>query len=132
VCRAIHNFSENHGCFVALTGGLLYKEGTRKDLDLVFYRVRQVEAIDKKRLFEQMETGIGIKVVKGFGFCHKALFQGKTIDMLFPEEDRVCTVYTTEGSISGEPLEDVDPDPDPKPQDELIQAMVQAECARGG
>ena len=52
--------------------------------------------------------------------------------MLFPEEDRVCTVYTTEGGVSGDILEDVDPDPDPKPQDELIQAMVQAEFAQGG
>lgn len=131
LCAAIHTLTEQCGCYVALTGGLLYKDGPRKDLDLVFYRIRQVEGIDKKLLFVLLDESLGIKAVKGFGFCHKALLDGKTIDMLFPEEDRVCSIVTIQSSVSGEPLNVADDDPDPKPENEVAQAIVTAQCSQG-
>lgn len=131
LCSSIHPLTNQCGCYVALTGGLLYKEGPRKDLDLVFYRIRQVDGIDKKLLFALLDESLGIKVVKGFGFCHKALSpDGRTIDMLFPEEDRVCSKVDA-GDVSGAPLEEDDPDPDPKPRDEVAQAIVAAQCSQG-
>lgn len=133
ICTLIHAFSPSYGCYVALTGGLLYKDGPRKDLDLVFYRIRQEPGIDKKGLFTEMEQSVGIKVIKGFGFCHKALLNGeKTIDLLFPEEDKVCGVISeTGGGISGEPIHFNDPNPDPKPADVLVAAVMQGQCAQG-
>lgn len=134
LCVAIHPLTEKYGCYVALTGGLLYKDGPRKDLDLVFYRIRQCEGIDKKGLFAALEE-LRIKVVKGFGFCHKSIDEfGRTIDLLFPEEDRFQTVIEyTQTTPSGKPIEaeEVDPEPDPKPEDELIQAMVKSQCSQG-
>ncbi len=81
------------GCHVALTGGCLYKahDGSRrKDCDLMFYRIRQVDQIDQEGLFKALET-IGIKIVKSFTgmWVVKAEWNGKPMDLFFPEEDKV-------------------------------------------
>lgn len=132
LCTAIHQFSPGYGCYVALTGGLLYKDGPRKDCDILFYRIRQVEGIDKKGLFEEMQHRLGIKVVKGFGFCHKALWEERTIDLLFPEEDRVCEAVTVATGISGETLStELVPTADEfKPEDPLIASITEAQVAQ--
>jgi len=52
LCREIEMIAPLHGAHVALTGGCLYKAGPRKDLDLVFYRIRQANKIDSNALFE--------------------------------------------------------------------------------
>lgn len=85
LCREIENLVPSAGCHVALTGGLLYRDGPRKDCDLLFYRIRQVEAIDMDLLWELLAT-IGITQERGFGWCFKATYQDKPIDCFFPEE----------------------------------------------
>lgn len=85
LCKEIEAICPQHGCHVALTGGLLYKEGARKDADILFYRIRQVEEVDADGLFASLES-IGIHKVGGFGWCHKAEWRGKRIDFFFPEE----------------------------------------------
>jgi len=84
LCRQIEAICPDYGCHVALTGGTLYKDGPRKDLDILFYRIRQVEAIDEQGLFEALQT-IGVTKVSGFGWCHKAEFEGRAINCFFPE-----------------------------------------------
>lgn len=86
LCRAIEAICPAFGCHVALTGGLLYKDGPRKDCDILFYRIRQVEMVDTTGLFIALAE-IGINYVSGFGWCWKAEFEGKPIDCFFPEED---------------------------------------------
>ncbi len=73
------------GCHVALTGGVLYKQGPRKDLDLLFYRIRQVATIDYVRLFDELEK-VGITRVKSFGWVTKAAYGDEGIDIFFPED----------------------------------------------
>lgn len=73
------------GCHVALTGGVLYKSGDRKDLDLLFYRIRQIPAIDMDVLWTQLDL-LGVKKVSGWGWIYKATYQGKGLDLFFPEE----------------------------------------------
>jgi len=73
------------GCHVALTGGCLYKTGERKDLDLVFYRIRQVKDIDYPRLWRALNA-LGISNISGFGWRFVGNYKGKPIDLLFPEE----------------------------------------------
>ena len=41
LCKRIESVCPRYGCHVALTGGLLYKDGPRKDCDILFYRIRQ-------------------------------------------------------------------------------------------
>lgn len=87
LCRKIEAICPEYGCHVALTGGLLYKDGPRKDCDLLFYRIRQEAEIDKEGLFLALEN-LGIVYPKGHGWCHKtSLNDGRKLDLFFPEED---------------------------------------------
>lgn len=85
VCRQVEAICPPFGCHVALTGGTLYKDGPRKDLDLLFYRIRQVAEIDMDGLWGAL-AAIGIEQQSGFGWCFKAKLNGKPIDCFFPEE----------------------------------------------
>ncbi len=85
LCVAVEAVCPPCGCHVALTGGLLYKVGARKDCDLLFYRIRQVEKIDMDSLWPTLSS-IGIIKNSGFGWCYKATYSGKPIDIFFPEE----------------------------------------------
>lgn len=100
LCVKIEAICPKFGCHVALTGGLLYREGPRKDLDILFYRIRQVERIDIDGLFGALD-GIGLVEHSGFGWCHKATFNGKSVDCFFPEEDGDAP-YRPANEISGE------------------------------
>jgi len=91
LCRKVEEIAPKYGCHVALTGGLLYKDGSRKDCDLLFYRIRQVEAIDKDGLFDELHRTLRLSEQSGFGWCHKAIYslgsllEDKPVDMFFPE-----------------------------------------------
>jgi hypothetical protein len=92
VCRKVEAICPKFGCHVALTGGTLYKDGPRKDLDLLFYRIRQWDHIPQDELFEALEK-IGLKRKRGFGWCFKFEFtdlsnpfEVKPVDIFFPEE----------------------------------------------
>lgn len=85
LCRKIEAVCPRFQCHIALTGGLLYKDGRRKDCDLLFYRIRQAKEIDMAGLWSALES-IGITKKSGFGWCYKVKYQGKKIDCFFPEE----------------------------------------------
>jgi hypothetical protein len=81
----VEKVAPKYGYHVALTGGCLYKGGERKDCDLIFYRIRQVDEPDTNGMFDALED-IGLCKTGGFGWCHKALYDAKSVDCLFPEE----------------------------------------------
>jgi len=85
LCSKIEAICQPFGCHVALTGGLLYKQGERKDCDILFYRIRQVKEIDLEGLWGALAAE-GINKKSGFGWCYKAEYEGKNIDFFFPEE----------------------------------------------
>lgn len=89
LCVEIESISPLYGCHVALTGGCLYKEGPRKDVDIVLYRDREKDKIDFDGLFKALES-IGITQGKDHNFCKKAIycFEGEEydIDFLCPED----------------------------------------------
>lgn len=85
ICRCMYLALNGHGYFPALTGGLLYKDGVRKDCDIVVYRHRQ----DIKH-FEMVDIGpllrsIGFSDFKYYGFVTKAKFKGFDVDLFNPE-----------------------------------------------
>jgi hypothetical protein len=86
LCIEIENICPPFGCHVALTGGNLYKTGPRKDCDILFYRIRQVEVIDVDGLLDAL-TKIGLGHSGDFGWVKKATYRGKSVDMFFPEFD---------------------------------------------
>jgi hypothetical protein len=87
MCRVIEDVCPEFGAHVALTGGTLYKAGTRKDCDILFYRIRQAACIDMAGLWEALGR-VGLRVYKGRGWCFKAMWQGRNVDCFFPEAER--------------------------------------------
>lgn len=85
LCREIESIAPDYGCHVALTGGCLYRDGGRKDIDILFYRIRQVEKIDHEGLKSALYN-IGITDITGFGWVMKGRWGGIDVDMFFPEE----------------------------------------------
>jgi len=86
LCREVERIAPEFGCHVALTGGCLYKDGARKDLDLLFYRIRSFESIDIDGLFAALGETLHIRrVTKQDVWCVKARYEGKGIDCFFPE-----------------------------------------------
>lgn len=86
LCSKIEDIAPNFGFHVALTGGLLYKKGKRKDCDILFYRIRQCDTPDIQGLFVALE-GIDMHYTSGFGWCCKAIYKDKNVDCFFPEEE---------------------------------------------
>jgi len=84
LARLIEAVAPAHGAHVALTGGLLYKDGPRKDADFLFYCIRQRDKIDENALLAALaDLGLMIGVRKGW--VRKAEWQGKPVDLFFPE-----------------------------------------------
>ena len=84
LCIAVEALAPSYGAHVALTGGLLYKEGERKDADLLFYCIRQRDSIDEEGLLQALET-IGLTVTRQHGWVRKAQWMGLDVDLFFPE-----------------------------------------------
>lgn len=86
LCKALEEIAPKFGAHVALTGGTLYKEGPRKDVDILFYRIRQVPVIDVAGLMEAIKA-VGVRPAADHGWCYKATFNGMPIDFFFPERE---------------------------------------------
>ena len=86
LCRRIEAIAPDYGAHVALTGGLLYKQGARKDADILFYRIRQWESIDFSGLFARLHDELGIVQLQDYGWCKKATWNDKDIDFFHPED----------------------------------------------
>ena len=95
LCRSVEYVCPKFGAHVALTGGTLYKDGPRKDCDILFYRIRQWKLINKDGLFKALEEQCGFTWISGMGWCHKAVVLGIPVDCFFPEEDGSVNDYET-------------------------------------
>jgi hypothetical protein len=84
LCRMVEDIAPSFGAHVALTGGCLYKDGERKDVDLVFYCIRQCDAIDEQGLLDGLALE-GFSIGKQHGWVYKAMYEGKEVDLFFPE-----------------------------------------------
>lgn len=88
LCKFIEALAPEYGCHVALTGGLLYKSGPRKDCDIVLYRIRQAERIEADGLFSALEA-VGLELKAPLPnppkFVTKATWRGKSVDIFIPE-----------------------------------------------
>ena len=85
-CILVEAICPAFGCHVALTGGSLYKSGERKDCDILFYRIRQAPRIEEDELFAALAE-IGVELGNRHGWVQKATYQGKSVDIFFPEHD---------------------------------------------
>lgn len=79
--------------FPALTGGVLYKEGERKDIDIVIYRHRQNTSPFELEDIEGKLASAGLTEFKHFGFVTKAKWNGINIDLFNPETNSFDSDY---------------------------------------
>ena len=87
MCVALEAVVPQFGCHVALTGGTLYKQGPRKDCDVLFYRIRQRKCIEMDGMWAAL-LKVGFQKLSGFGWCYKATYRGYPVDCFFPEGER--------------------------------------------
>ena len=85
LCQILHKKLLGCGFFPALTGGLLYKEGNRKDIDIVIYRHRQNVGEFEMRDIENHLIDIGFYDFRYFGFVTKVKWKGIHVDLFNPE-----------------------------------------------
>lgn len=84
-CVQLEQHSPRFGLHVALTGGCLYKEGDRKDCDVVLYRIRQIETPDLEGFFFELEK-LGWTWGKSHGWVQKMVSpSGQNFDFFYPE-----------------------------------------------
>lgn len=87
LCRDLYSILEPKGFYPALTGGLLYKDGERKDIDIIIYRNRQkVESFETVDIAELLAQ-VGLNITASFGFVTKADYHGLVVDIFNPETD---------------------------------------------
>lgn len=86
LCELLEPIAEKCGAHVALTGGCLYKEGKRKDVDIMFYRHKCNVPINLKKLEKLMRKEEILWSNNKSGRVHKAQFKSTWIDMFFPME----------------------------------------------
>lgn len=100
LCRKVEPLLQPFGCHVALTGGLLYKDGPRKDCDLIIYRQGLdfgkergsfEDEVDRQRLLVALEEA-GIRVIVEYIRVVKCQLSERTedlkmLDLIFPEMD---------------------------------------------
>jgi hypothetical protein len=87
ICRKLYTVLAPLKIYPALTGGCLFKDGPRKDVDIVLYRNRQGPLIDWKVLVPTLAT---IEVIVGaqYGFVTKAMYRGIPLDLFDPEAEQ--------------------------------------------
>lgn len=99
-CSLIEELCPPFGCHVALTGGCLYKtdtHGPRKDLDILFYRIRQSPKIDVDGLMERLGVIGVVQKRKVNNWLIKAEWHGRNIDIFFPEENTAVSIQHGQG-----------------------------------
>lgn len=88
LCQELHDTLKPVGLFPALTGGLLYKAGERKDIDIVIYRHRQHYDIMPEmthQIFVDALKKAGVETLTCYGFVTKAKWNGFDVDIFNPE-----------------------------------------------
>jgi len=85
LCESLYSKLSPAGYYPALTGGLLYKEGARKDIDVVIFRNRQDVTDFEMKDIECFLVEIGMSDFKYYGFVTKAIWNGFTVDLFNPE-----------------------------------------------
>lgn len=119
IIKGIYRVSKEHAYFPALTGGYLYKDGFRKDVDIVMYEKRDNDGQEMGNLNgllqELVTLGFWFKEpIKTIDnpryFVYKAIFQNEVpFNFMFPGNHLSDSTYDPEGGegiIDGQEMTD--------------------------
>lgn len=82
LCCLLEPLFAEHGWHVALTGGCLYKPGSRKDCDLFIYPHRKETRREfSDQLIYQLKIA-GFKILTNYSECLKCTYNNKPVDLL--------------------------------------------------
>ncbi|AUR95678.1 hypothetical protein NVP1210O_56 [Vibrio phage 1.210.O._10N.222.52.C2] len=85
LCKELYSELQGRGFFPALTGGLLYKDGLRKDIDIVIFRHRQnINHFEIEDIQFALESA-GMSEFSHYGFVTKCKWRGFEVDLFNPE-----------------------------------------------
>lgn len=85
LCKKLFEVLYGEGYYPALTGGLLYREGSRKDIDIVIFRNRQTVTHFEMENIENLLTECGLSEFQYFGFVTKCKLGDLNVDLFNPE-----------------------------------------------
>ncbi len=85
ICKEIYPKLSEEGFYPALTGGSLYKEGLRKDVDIIIYRNRQAVSQFEMTDIKDLLIELGFTDLEFFGFVTKSQYRGVSVDIFNPE-----------------------------------------------
>lgn len=101
-CILLEQIAPTYGAHVALTGGLLYREGMRKDCDIVLYRHGgRIEPIDRDGFKVACVEALDMTTVRADGRVYKMLYEGKQVDFLFHDSDEAAFANPNSDGSSG-------------------------------
>lgn len=84
----IESIAAQHGMHVGLTGGQLYKDGPRKDIDFVLYHASNTDRSEKKVFAIMCDLySEGFSNITNFGRVTKLTYEDLYVDILYPEFD---------------------------------------------
>ncbi len=90
LCTKVEHHIRYLGCHVALTGGTLYKGGPRKDIDILIYRVRQIEHPPQEKIMKALGKA-GLVETSRYNWVVKCDYtptgreEPINVDVFFPE-----------------------------------------------
>lgn len=90
LCTLIQSVSPQFHCHPALTGGLLYKKGPRKDCDIVIYQRGDTNGVRHPINWNGLWIAlckIGLDMCHDFGYVKKCEWRGKTVDIFDPTKE---------------------------------------------
>lgn len=99
ICTILYKLLEPYHVFPALTGGTLYKQGIRKDLDIILYKGSNGGELDAKTMLDKhvpilnnvgtsLETLLrneGFDGMTDYGRVIKCKYGDTAIDLIMPE-----------------------------------------------
>tara|TARA_R110002126_G_scaffold92186_2_gene218951 strand:- start:11098 stop:11484 length:387 start_codon:yes stop_codon:yes gene_type:complete len=83
LCQRFNTFL-NKKYFVALTGGLIFQQGERKDIDIIIYRNRETDKFEMLDI-QDILIEFGFIDIRFYGFVTKCKWQGYDVDIMHPE-----------------------------------------------
>jgi hypothetical protein len=86
VCKLFEPICARNGYHVALTGGCLYGEGPRKDIDLIFYEQRHIKTKPELgKIKDELMDELGFEHVADYGFVNKFQRGDIKVDVMLPD-----------------------------------------------
>lgn len=110
IARLLEPLIAANGAHIGLTGGCLYKEGSRKDIDFVIHKHNDADNAGQPIQRNAIEGALifaGIQIISVHPRVTKIKVNDIPVDLIFAEEAGIYTDQSVlAGTLDGDPIED--------------------------